>query len=114
MIGSCWAVVEAPLVETVRVLSRLARDRRGPVLAHSEAQLAWWLVPTDVDDAVEDIPQLNVLTSRRDLLCPPVDRALESRFWLELPDGSGRLTDPAVLGAAFGPAAPLLSAQACS
>jgi len=104
----CWAAVEAPLIDTVNVVSRLDRHRRGPLLGFPEEQLAWWLVPADVGDVLDDVPRLRVLAPGSELLCPPADRTLASRLWLALPDGSGQLTDPDYLGAAFSPSAPLL------
>ncbi|GAA3588981.1 hypothetical protein GCM10022295_83180 [Streptomyces osmaniensis] len=36
------------------------------------------------------------------LHCPPMGWPLQGRWWLTRPDGDGRLTEPAVLAAAFG------------
>ncbi|CAK7285082.1 hypothetical protein SGPA1_30955 [Streptomyces misionensis JCM 4497] len=38
-----------------------------------------------------------------ELECPTVVRFLGGRWWVEAPDGTGQLTDPALLAAAFGP-----------
>ncbi|MEU1409583.1 transposase [Streptomyces sp. NPDC005728] len=38
-----------------------------------------------------------------ELQCPPVVHSLGGRWWLALPDGTGQLTDPTLLAAAFGP-----------
>ncbi|MER5220432.1 hypothetical protein [Streptomyces flaveus] len=87
-------------------------DKLGPVLADMATDKAWWLVSPDVDDFFDDVRQLQVMAADWPLLCPPVLYPVNERVWLERPDGSGRLTDPIRLGAAFGPGGLRLSAEA--
>lgn len=111
--GEHWRVAEAPLLPTVDALKRIGSDRLGPVLADVAVQLAWWLLPTSLDDELDDVRQLTVRPAGWILKCPPVLYSLDGRLWLERPDGSGRLTDPVLLGAALGPGGgPRLSAEA--
>ncbi|MHB9862201.1 hypothetical protein [Streptomyces sp. YIM S03343] len=101
--GSRWRVAEAALLRTVQVMKRIRSERLGPVLADVETERAWWLLPPGLDDELDDIRQLTVRPSGWVLKCPPVLYSAGGRMWLERPDGTGRLTDPALLGAAFGP-----------
>ncbi|WP_405879449.1 MULTISPECIES: hypothetical protein [unclassified Streptomyces] len=97
---------------SVEAMKRIG-NRLGPVLADVETGLAWWLLPTTVGDELADVRQLTVRPSGWALKCPPAAYALHCRLWLEPPDGSGRLTDPVLLGAALGPGGgPRLSAEA--
>ncbi|MEV5677094.1 hypothetical protein [Streptomyces sp. NPDC052179] len=88
-------------------MQRVGSGRLGPVLVYPEADLAWWLVPLGADQELADIRAITVRTSPWELLCPPAHAYMNGRGWLETPDGSGALTDPAVLGAAFGPGGPM-------
>jgi hypothetical protein len=111
--GEHWRVAEAPLLPTVDALKRIGSNRLGPVLADVTVQLAWWLLPTSLGDELDDVRQLTVRPRGWVLKCPPVLYSLDGRLWLERPDGSGRLTDPILLGAAFGPGGgPRLPAEA--
>lgn len=101
--GRHWRVAEAPLMPTVHVMKRIGSARLGPVLADVDVDRAWWLLPPDLDVELDDVRQLTVRPAGWILKCPPVFYALDGRMWLERPDGSGRLTDPVLLGAAFGP-----------
>ncbi|WP_345589068.1 hypothetical protein [Streptomyces marokkonensis] len=101
--GTHWRVVEAPLLMTLHAMRRIGSARLGPVLADAETDLAWWLVHSQLDDELDDIRQLTVRPAGWVLKCPPVLSLLGGRTWLERPDGTGRLTDPVLLGAAFGP-----------
>ncbi|RZE89205.1 hypothetical protein [Streptomyces sp. SCA2-2] len=96
-----WRVVEAPLIRSVLAMQQIGSDRLGPALAAPASGLAWWLVPAEEADQLDDL--LTVHPAGWVLRCPPPAAAIEGRFWLELPDGSGRLTSAALLGAAFGP-----------
>ncbi|MFF7690580.1 hypothetical protein ACFZB6_31145 [Streptomyces syringium] len=100
-----WAVVETDLMRSIDAMQLLGRARKlGPVLAYPEADRAWWLVPHGPEtQALGDLPQLTVHAERWVLRCPPAHEYMHGRGWLEKPDGSGRLTDPVDLGAAFGP-----------
>lgn len=110
--GEHWRAVEAPLMPSVEAMKRIG-DRLGPVLADVETGLVWWLLPTTVGDELADVRQLTVRPSGWALKCPPVVYALHCRLWLEPPDGSGRLTNPVLLGAALGPGGgPRLPAEA--
>ncbi|WP_327706930.1 hypothetical protein [Streptomyces decoyicus] len=57
----------------------------------------------DADEHLADITLLPIRPRGRLLRCPPTDQCFNGRGWLEKPDGSGKLTDPAAMGAAFGP-----------
>ena len=101
--GIHWRAAEAPLLPSVHAMRRIGSPRLGPVLADVEADKAWWLIPADVGDQLDDVRQLTVRPAGWVLKCPPVLYAVDGRMWLEQPDGTGRLTDPVLLGAAFGP-----------
>ncbi|MFE4336088.1 hypothetical protein ACFRQM_44050 [Streptomyces sp. NPDC056831] len=106
-VGRCWLVAEANLMRSVDAMQRVGSDRLGPVLVHPEADLAWWLVPLGADQELADIRAITVRTPPWELHCPPAHAYMNGRGWLEKPDGSGTLTDPAALGAAFGPGGPM-------
>lgn len=111
--GTHWRVAEVPLLPTMDALKRIGSDRLGPVLADVAVQRAWWLLPTSLSDDLDDVRQLTVRPIGWVLNCPPVLYSLDERLWLERPDGSGRLTDPVLLGAALGPGGgPRLPAEA--
>lgn len=110
--GKTWIAVEARLVASVYALDRIRAERRGPVVADAAADKAWWLVPPGAGDELADVRQLLVRTADWTLRCPPTGYQIDGRFWLNRPDGSGRLTDPAVLAAAFGPGGYRHSAEA--
>lgn len=101
--GIHWWAAEAPLLQSVHAMQRIGSARLGPVLADVEAERAWWLLPPDVGDQLDDVRQITVRPSGWILACPPVLYSVDGRMWLERPDGSGRLTDPVLLGAVFGP-----------
>lgn len=101
--GARWLVAETALLTTMKALNRVREEHRGPVLADTEVDKAWWLVPLDAADELADWRQVTVHVTGWPLHCPPTGWHLETRMWLCRPDGSGRLTDPAVLAAAFGP-----------
>lgn len=88
-------------------MQRIGPDRLGPVLVYPSADLAWWLVPCGAEASLADLGRLTIQPEGWMLRCPPADRCIGGRGWMERPDGSGGLTDPAALGAAFGPAGPL-------
>lgn len=110
-----WAVVEADLLPSIEAMHALrSRRRSGPVLAAPEMRLAWWLIPVDAAAYVaEAMPAVTVQPRSWPLRCPPTEYACGGRCWLEKPDGTGRLTDPAQLVAAFGSAAAVLAAPQC-
>ncbi|MFC8862635.1 hypothetical protein [[Kitasatospora] papulosa] len=101
--GLHWAVVEAGLTSTLAAMQRIGQDRLGPVLVYPGADRAWWLLPPSVSDLIDDLPLLVLRPVGWVLRCPPADRYVDGLGWLEKPAGEGRLTDPAMLGAAFGP-----------
>lgn len=90
-------------------MTNLGSRRLGPVLADVAAGRAWWLLPADLCDELDDVPQLIVHLPGWLLLSPPVLYAIGDRGWLERPDGSGRLTDPTALSGAFGAGGRLLA-----
>lgn len=110
--GTRWRAVEAPLMPSVDAMKRVGVKGLGPVLADVSAYRAWWLVSPDVGDLLDDIHQLQVMAADWPLRCPPVLYPVGERVWLERPDGSGRLTDPISLGAAFRPGGLRLPAEA--
>ncbi|MFB7224556.1 hypothetical protein [Streptomyces sp. NPDC056227] len=101
--GRLWLAVEADIRPTVAAMQRIGPDRLGPVLVYSSADRAWWLVPPGAEEALDDLSRLTVHPERWPLRCPPAERYIDGYGWLEKPDGSGKLTSPTVLGAAFGP-----------
>lgn len=101
--GVTWLVAEAPLVAGMKALSRIGDARRGPVLADPSVDRSWWLVPLNAAEELADLRSVLVRPVGWPLHCPPTGWQACGRFWLSRPDGSGRLTDPAVLAAAFGP-----------
>ncbi|WP_413754777.1 hypothetical protein [Streptomyces sp. MMBL 11-3] len=84
-------------------MQRIEPEDLGPVLAYPAADRAWWLVPLDAAEQLDDIPQLAVCAASWPLHCPPVNRPAHGRVWIARPHASGRLTDPLLLGAGFGP-----------
>lgn len=110
--GPHWRVVEAPLLRSVEAIARIGGDRIGPVLADIHRDAAWWLLPPDLTDELDDVHRLTVQPTGWVLKCPPVHRSVAGRWWIERPDGSGRLTDPVLLGAAFSPGGARLSMEA--
>lgn len=101
--GEHWLVAESALLTTMHALKRIRTEHQGPVLADPELDKAWWLVPLDAAEELADVRQLTVQPRRWRLRCPSTSWHIDSRLWLSRPDGSGKLTDPAVLAAALGP-----------
>lgn len=101
--GERWLVAESRLAIGMPAAVRIREEQRGPVLADGVKDRAWWLVPPDAADELADVRQLVVQPSGWTLDCPSAGGYAANRFWLWRPDGSGHLTDPAVLAAAFGP-----------
>ncbi|GAA2945853.1 MULTISPECIES: hypothetical protein [Streptomyces] len=101
--GLHWLVAEADLMRSITAMQRVGSRRLGPVLVHPETHRAWWLVPLGADEEFADIQALTVRLGPWTLNCPPAHAYMAGRGWLEKPDGSGRLTDPVALGAAFSP-----------
>ncbi|PAZ10827.1 hypothetical protein CLM62_38690 [Streptomyces sp. SA15] len=99
--GEHWRVVEGPLLRSVRAMKHVSRRQLGPVLVDVGTAQAWWLVSPGLGDELDDLRQLTVRPPGWLLACPPVLYAIDERAWLERPDGSGRLTDPGALRAAF-------------
>jgi hypothetical protein len=101
--GPHWLAAQTQLVAAMYALTRIREEHRGPVLADTALDKAWWLVPADADEEFADLGQVFVQPSGWPLRCPPTGLQLEGRFWLNRPDGSGQLNEPALLGAALGP-----------
>ncbi|WP_179202351.1 hypothetical protein [Streptomyces caniscabiei] len=101
--GVRWLAVEAPFFHTMDAMQRIPPDVLGPVLAYPAAECAWWLVPLDAEEHLDDVARLTVHPSGWPLHCPPVNRPTHGRVWLARPHGSGRLTDPTMLAACFVP-----------
>lgn len=110
--GRHWRVVEAPLLRSVHAMKRISSNRLGPVLADVETNRAWWLVSPSLADELDDVRALHVRPAGWVLTCPPVLYSVVGRGWLQRPDGTGRLTDPLLLGAAFGPGGSRFPAEA--
>jgi hypothetical protein len=104
--GKHWRVAEAPLVPSMDALKRIESARLGPVLADVMRRRAWWLLPPEADDEIDGLRHITVHPRGWVLRCPPVLYPVRSRVWVERPDGSSRLTDPTLLGAALGPGRP--------
>ncbi|WP_241784691.1 hypothetical protein [Streptomyces turgidiscabies] len=101
--GPHWLVAESMLTDGMEALSRIRQERRGPVLVDPLLERAWWLLPTGSDGTLTHVRHVLVQPAGTPLHCPPTGRQACGRFWLHRPDGSGRLTDPAILAAALGP-----------
>ncbi|WP_339132670.1 hypothetical protein WJM95_28045 [Streptomyces sp. f51] len=111
--GGHWMVAETTLARTMDALRRIDQPRRGPVLGDVTTGLAWWLLPPTLGEELGDARTLTVHPRGWVLRCPPVLYPVRGRVWLERPDGTGRLTDPVLLGAALGPGGgPRLSTEA--
>lgn len=108
--GEHWRVAEAPLALGMDVLRRM--PGQGVVLADVAFYVASWLLPADLGDELDDVKQLTVRPAGWALACPPVLYGVRGRVWLRPPDGSGQLTDPVLLGAAFGPGGARLPTEA--
>lgn len=110
--GEHWLIAETPLIAAMRAINRIHSERRGPVLADTELDKAWWLMPLHASEELADVRPVTVHPPGWTPRCPPTGWHLDSSLWLNRPDGSGRLTDPAVLAAAFGPGSYRLPAEA--
>jgi hypothetical protein len=110
--GGRWLAAEAQLATRYPMVVRIPAEHRGPVLADPEMDKLWWLVPLDAAEELADVRQLVVRPPGWCLRCPPTGWQMDGRMWITRPDGSGRLTDPAVLAAAFGPGGYRLPAEA--
>ncbi|MBX9397497.1 hypothetical protein K4749_28905 [Streptomyces sp. TRM72054] len=101
--GEHWLVAESRLVTGMAAAVRIHEELRGPVLADPDLDKLWWLVRLDAAEELADVRQVSVKPAGWTLNCPPTGRQVAGRWWLWRPDGTGRLTGPAVLAAAFGP-----------
>lgn len=110
--GRRWLAAQMPLLTAMQVLPRLREEDRGPVLADPCVDKAWWLLPLDAADELADLRTVFVRDPGWPLACPPTGRQACGRLWLSRPDGSGRLTDPVLLGAALGPGGNRLPTEA--
>ncbi|MET7700329.1 hypothetical protein [Streptomyces sp. NPDC005485] len=112
--GVHWLAAESPIVAVLAALKRMPPGRLGPVLADPTTEQAWWLVPLGAGEHLAGTRQIRVRPAGWPLRCPPTGWQLCGRFWLQRPDGSGKLTDPVLLGAALGPegSGPRLPAEA--
>ncbi|MFD5697424.1 hypothetical protein [Streptomyces lasiicapitis] len=111
--GSRWLAAEASLTVALNALQRIPPRHRGPLLADASLQCAWWLVAADAAEELADVRSLTVHPPGWTLQTPSTSYPIAGRFWLQLPDGTGRLTEAARLGAALGPGGgPRLPAEA--
>lgn len=103
--GGRWLVAESPLLTALKALNSIRGEYQGPVLADPELDKAWWLVPLNAADKLADARQWQVVVQPKGwpLRCPPTGWHVDGRLWLSRPDGSGQLTDLALLAAAFRP-----------
>lgn len=99
--GPHWRVAETQLSRSMRALRHLGSTPFGPVLTDIDRTLSWWLLQPSLADELGGTVGVYVHPAGWELHCPPVTHALGGRSWLAIPDGSGQLTDPAVLSAAF-------------
>ncbi|WP_372352608.1 hypothetical protein [Streptomyces sp. KL116D] len=107
-----WLAAEAQMIEALHARKRIPARARGPLLIDPGLDAAWWLVPLDAAEELADIAHLTVHPFDWPLHCPSTQQPACGRFWVDAPDGSGTLTDPVYLAAAFGPAAGRLPAEA--
>ncbi|MBG0853613.1 hypothetical protein I2W78_17610 [Streptomyces spinoverrucosus] len=110
--GEHWLVAESRLVTGMAAAVRIQEEQRGPVLADPGLDKLWWLVPLDALEELADVRQVSMRPAGWALDCPPSGRQVAGRWWLWRPDGSGSLTGPAVLAAAFGPGRHLQPSEA--
>jgi len=101
--GVRWLVAETTVAHGMPAAARIPEEQRGPVVFDPYGDRAWWLVPLDSAEEFAEVRQVQMRHPGWMLRCPPTGRELERVHWLWQPDGSGHLTDPAVLAAAFGP-----------
>lgn len=101
--GPHWLAAESLLVAGMQALNRIREEHRGPVLVDPLLDRAWWLVPPEAAEELADVRAVLVQPVGKPLHCPPTGWQACGRWWLHRPDGSGRLTDPAILAAALGP-----------
>ncbi|MFD3574787.1 hypothetical protein [Streptomyces sp. NPDC058644] len=107
-----WLVAEVQLVTALQAVKRIPAHARGPLLVDPGLEIAWWLVPITGDEDLADVRHVTMRPIGWPLHCPPTGRPAAGRFWLDAPDGSGRVTDPVYLAAALGPGGPRLPAEA--
>lgn len=108
-----WRVAEAHLQPALQAVQRIPEHEQGPILMDIRLDRAWWLVPLDADEQLADVSGVSVQPIGWPLHCPPASRCIGSRVWLDAPDGTGRLMNPAYLAAALGPGGgPRLPAEA--
>ncbi|MFC7909081.1 hypothetical protein [Streptomyces nigra] len=112
--GRSWLVAEGRVTTGYQVLARIRAGQRGPALADPLLDKLWWLIPTDAAEDLDDVGQLVVHPPGWSLYCPPTGWQVEGRMWLTRPDGSGLLTNPTLLAAAFGPGGYRRPAEASS
>ncbi|MEU0433714.1 hypothetical protein ABZ153_19140 [Streptomyces sp. NPDC006290] len=111
--GGHWMVAETSLTHTMDALKRITPPRRGPVLSDVTQGIAWWLLPPTLGEELDDVRTITIHPRGWVLRCPPVLYPVRGRVWIERPDGTGRLTDPELLGAALSPGGgPRLPAEA--
>ncbi|WP_051814889.1 hypothetical protein RFN58_18920 [Streptomyces iakyrus] len=96
-------VAEAPLIASMQAHDRIPSERQRPVVADPASDTTWWLVPLDTVEDLADLRAVTVQPAGWPLHCPPTGWPACGRFWFTRPDGTGELTDCAVLAAAFGP-----------
>ncbi|MEU7048062.1 hypothetical protein [Streptomyces eurythermus] len=101
--GPYWRVAQVELSRSLDALGRLGSTPVGPILTDIYSSTAWWFLSLDLTDQLDDIAGLTVHPVGWALECPPVTHSLGGRWWLAIPDGTGRLTDPTMLAAALGP-----------
>ncbi|MGW2651192.1 hypothetical protein ACWC2T_41535 [Streptomyces sp. NPDC001393] len=101
--GAHWLVAESSLTRGWPAASRIRNSPHGPVLADPDANKMYWLVEPGASEELADVRQLTVHPAGWPLSCPPTGWQVDGLFWLWRPDGSGHLTDSALIAAAFGP-----------
>ncbi|MEH0551221.1 hypothetical protein [Streptomyces sp. B21-101] len=109
--GTHWLAAEVHILTAMQLLTRIGKERCGPVLADPSLDRAWWLLPPAAAEELADLRSIVVHPAGTRLHCPPTGWHACGRFWMRRPDGTGQLTDPTLLAAALGPGGQRLSTE---
>lgn len=70
------------LRSTLPTRARIPEPPPAPVLANTEGDDPWWLVPLDAAEELADVRAVPVKPRGRHPHCPPAGRMLAGRLWL--------------------------------